>query len=37
MLYIGGADNLLSLDYHTIIHIPRMRVKTFFAKIKSNI
>ena len=37
MLCIGGADNLLSLDYHTIIYIPRMRVKTFFAKIKSNI
>ena len=37
MLCIGGADNLLSLDYYTIIHMPRMRVKTFFAKIKSNI
>ena len=33
MLYIGGADNLLSLDYRTIIHIPRMRVKTFLQKI----
>ena len=32
MLYIGGADNLLSLDYHTIIHMPRMRVKTFYRK-----
>ena len=33
MFCIGGADNLLSLDCHTIIHMPRMRVKTFLQKI----
>lgn len=33
MLCIGGADNLLSLDYYTSIHMPRMRVKTFLQKI----
>ena len=36
MLCIGGADNLLSLDYHTIIHMQRMRVKTFLQKISKN-
>ena len=35
MLCIGEADNLLSLDYHTIIHMPRMRVKTFLQKISN--
>ena len=33
MLCVGGADNLLSLDYPTIIHMQRMRVKTFGEKI----
>lgn len=33
MLCVGGADNLLSLDYLTIIRMQRMRVKTFLQKI----